>query len=88
MANREIGKRIKVFLSMPIPEPIRALFDQQKQLQFDVHMSDSYCISPEDGKAALTDCEAAIITPFVKINKEVLDGPAKKLKVLFIEKIS
>lgn len=78
-------KIVRVFSALPIPEPIRVLFDKQRNqnLKFDVHMSKSYCLPPGDGEEGLKDCQAALITPFVKINKEVLDGNGKNLKVFY-----
>lgn len=81
--NKETPKRIKVYSVAPLPESIRVLFDESKSHIFEVSMRNEFynCTPLEDGNIGLTDCQAAIINPLLKINKETLDGPGKNLKV-------
>lgn len=81
--NKVTPKIIKVFSAIPLPESIRVLFDRSKSHVFEVSMRNEYYSPPKDGNFDLTECQAAIINPLIKINKETLDGAGKDLKVFY-----
>lgn len=84
--NDEKRKKLKVFATVPIPEHLlKPLLNQSDRFEF--RMTQNVNTSLDEVLGELKDCDALIVTPFVPINKKVLDLIGNNLKVPYFVRL-